>query len=166
MSMRWTIYLIIVTVLLSGCQAFSRLTEPTETALIPIMPLWQRYQRCSVSSDLQELVVILGQLEGAMQTGTEPPSWMKGWGHHVMSQPLRTAVDPNALTAACMLRTAARLVAADRVAQARTLYEHLLSRYSSAELAYYADRAKEALISLPASDPSLIALRAQQTLSH
>jgi hypothetical protein len=132
-------------VLLGGCQALSRLTEPTETALIPIMPLWQRYQRCSVSSDLQELVSIIGQLEGEMQTGTEPPSWIKGWGHHVMSQPLRTAVDPNALSAACMLRTAARLATAERVAQARILYERLLSRYSSSELAYYADRAREGL---------------------
>jgi hypothetical protein len=166
MSMRWTICLIIMTVLLNGCQALSRLAQPTETALLPIMPLWQRYQRCNVSSDLQELVVILGQLESAMQTGTEPPSWMKGWGHHVMSQPLRTAVDPKALSAACMVRTAALLVAAERVAQARLLYERLLSRYSSSELAYYADQAKEALLRLPPSDPSLVAFRAHQTLPH
>jgi hypothetical protein len=64
-----------------------------------IMPLWERYQHCLVTTDLMELVFIIDQFERVMLAGAEPPSWMRAWGGHVMSQPLRTAVDPQALGA-------------------------------------------------------------------
>lgn len=53
-----------------------------------IMPLWERYQQCLVTTDPTELVLIIDQFEYVMFAGAEPPSWMRAWGPHVMSQPL------------------------------------------------------------------------------
>ena len=61
------------------------------------MPLWAHYQQCLVTTDPTELVLIIDRFERVMLAGAEPPSWMRAWGDHVMSQPLRTAVDPHAL---------------------------------------------------------------------
>jgi hypothetical protein len=108
------------------------------------MPLWERYQQCLVTTDPTELVLIIDQFERVMLAGAEPPSWMRAWGPHVMSQPLRTAVDPQALGAACTLRAAAVMAAMNHPAEARALYQRVLARYAHREWAYYADQAKEA----------------------
>jgi hypothetical protein len=76
-----------------------------------------------------------------------------------MSQPLRTAVDPQALGAACTLRAAAVMAEAEHLTEARALYQRVLARYSSRDWAYYVDRANEALVSLSASAPAVVALR-------
>ncbi len=86
------------------------------------MPLWERYQQCLVTTHPTELVLIIEQFEYVMLAGTEPPSWMRAWGAHVMSQPLRTAVDPQALGAACTLRAAAVMAEAKHLTEARALY--------------------------------------------
>ena len=157
MSMRWTVCLLII--LLSGCHGVPLLEQPTGEAPPPIMLLWERYQQCLVTTDPTELVLIIEQFERVVSAGAEPPSWMRAWGHHVKSQPLRTAVDPQALGAACTLRAAAMMTEAEHLTEARALYQRVLARYSSRDLAYYVDRAQEALVSL--SDPALavVALR-------
>ena len=86
------------------------------------MPLWERYQQCLVTTDPTELVLIIEQFERVMLAGAEPPSWMRAWGDYVMSQPLRTAVDPQALGAACTLRAAAVMAEAKHLTEARALY--------------------------------------------
>lgn len=162
--MRWIVCLI--TILISGCQAVSQLDRPTENSLIPIMPLWERYQQCLASTSPEELVLIIEQFERAMLTNTEPPSWMRGLGHHVMSQPTRISVDPKALGAACTLRTAALLVEAERLAEAQVLYRRILARYPSSEWIYYVDQAKEGLAKLSTSAPAVLAFRTDQAVSH
>jgi len=45
------------------------------------------------------------------------------------------------------------------VTEAQALYQRVLARYSSRDWAYYVDRANEALVSLSASAPAVVALR-------
>ncbi|HKC92934.1 MAG TPA: hypothetical protein VKB81_02835 [Nitrospira sp.] len=157
--MRWTVCL--VTILLSGCQGLSVPDRPAENAM-PIMPLWERYKQCLVSTNPQELLLVIDQFDQATHEGTEPPSWMRAWGHHVINQPLRLSVDPQALGAACTLRAAALLVGADRLAEARALYQRILSRDSNPSLRYYIDQAKWRLSSLSDSLPAVVAVRASR----
>ena len=92
MSMRWTVCLL--TILLSGCHGLPQLERPTAEVPPSIMPLWEGYQQCLVTTHPTELVLIIEQFEYVMLAGAEPPSWMRAWGAHVMSQPLRTASIP------------------------------------------------------------------------
>ena len=69
-------------------------------APLSIMPLWDRYLRCLVATDHEELGLIIEQFERVVSEGAEPPSWMKAWGDHVPNQPLRTSVGSQALGAA------------------------------------------------------------------
>jgi hypothetical protein len=73
------------------------------------------------------LVLIIDQFEYVMLAEAEPPSWMRAWGPHVMSQPLRTA----ALGAACTLRAAAVMAEAKHLTEVRALYQCVVARYSS-----------------------------------
>ena len=122
------------------------------------MPLWERYQQCLVTTDPTELVLIIDQFERVMPAGAAPPSWMRAWGHHVTNQPLRTAVDPQALGAACTLRAAAVMAEAEHMMEARALYRRVIARYSNRESAYYLNQAKEALAGLQDSAPAVVAL--------
>lgn len=162
--MRWTICLL--TILLSGCHGVSLLERATSEAPLSIMPLWERYQQCLVATDPMELIPIIEQLERVVSEGAEPPSWIKAWGDHVMNQPLRAAVDPQALGAACTIKAAAVMVEADHLMEARVLYQRVLTRYSSRDLAYYVDQAKESLASLQGSAPAVVALRSDRALSR
>jgi hypothetical protein len=140
--------------------------RPTAEAPSPIMPLWERYQQCLITTDPTELVLIIDQFERVRVAGVEPPSWMRAWGRHVMSQPLRTAVDPQALGAACTLRAAAVMVETEHLTEARALYQRVLARYAHREWAYYVDKAKEALAVLQESAPAVVALHSRAALSR
>jgi hypothetical protein len=96
----------------------------------------------------------------------EPPFWMKAWGQHVANRPLRTAVNPQALGAACTLRAAAVLAKAEHLTEARALYRRVLARYAHREWAYYIDQATEALASLQDSAPAVVAFRSNRLLPH
>jgi len=133
---------------------------------MPIMPLWERYQQCLASTNPEELVLIIEQFERAMLTNTEPPSWMRGLGHHVMSQPTRISVNPKALGAACTLKAAALLVETEHLTEARALYQRILARYTSSEWSYYVDRAKDGLAKLSTSAPPVLAFHTDQVVPH
>jgi hypothetical protein len=128
------------------------------------MPLWERYQQCLVTTDPAELVLIIDQLERVMLAGAEPPSWMRAWGQHVVNQPLRTSVDPQALGAACTIRAAAVMAEAAQLTEARALYQRVRARYANREWAYYVDQATEALAGLQDSVPTVVALRSNRAL--
>jgi hypothetical protein len=128
------------------------------------MPLWERYQQCLITTDTTELFLIIEQFERVMLVGAEPPSCMRAWGHNVTNLPLRTAVDPQALGAACTLRAAAVMAEGENLTEARALYQGVLTRYSTRDLTYYVDRAKEALSGLQDSAPAVVALRSNRTL--
>ena len=102
------------------------------------MPLWESYQHCLAATDPTELFLIIEQFERVVSEGAEPPSWMKAWGDHVANQPLRTSVDPQALGAACTLRTAAVMAETEHLTEAQALYQRVRTRYSSRDFAYYA----------------------------
>lgn len=160
--MRWTLCVIIV--LLSGCQSLSLFEQPREEALPPVMSLWERYQHCLIATISDDVIAIVNEFEHVMLAAVEPPSWMKRLGRHVINQPLRSSVDPQALGAGCTLRAAALLVEADRVAEARALYHRLLSRYSDPSLAYYIDQAKARLFSLSDPTPAVVALHTDSSV--
>lgn len=162
--MRWTVCLL--TILLSGCQGVSLLERPSTEAPPPIMPLWAHYQQCLVTTDLTEFVSIIDQLESVVPATAQPPSWMRAWGQHVANQPLRTAVDPQALGATCTLRAAAVMAETEQLMEARTLYRRVLARYTNREWAYYVDQATEALASLQDSPPPVVAFRSNRALPH
>ena len=164
MSMRWTLCLI--TILLSGCHGLSLLERPSENALIPIMPLWERYKQCQASTNPEELLSMVEQFERTTVMGVEPPAWMKALGHRVTSLPHRTAVDPKAFGAACTLRAAALLTDLGRFTEARALYQRTIAQYSSPEWIYYVGQAKKALVSLPESAPAVVALRTDRPASQ
>jgi hypothetical protein len=157
MSMRWIVCLL--TIILGGCHGVSLLERPTAETPSSIMPLWERYQQCLVITDPTELVLIIDQFERMVPAGAEPPFWMRAWGRHVATQPLRTAVDPQALGAACTLRAAAVMAEAEQRMEARALYQRVLARYSSRDWAYYVNQAKQALVSLSDPAPAVVALR-------
>lgn len=133
--------------------------RPASDSPSSVMALWDRYQRCLVARDPEELLSVIDHLERAKFAGSEPPAWMRSWGSHVSSQPLRTAVDPAALGAACALRAASVMAEADRPAEAQTLYRHVLTRYSGRDWSYFVEQAKAGLDGLPASPQTVIALR-------
>ena len=164
MSMRWTVCLL--TILLSGCQGMSLFERPTAEAPPPIMPLWARYQQCLVTTDPTELVLIIDQFERVMLAGAVPPSWMRAWGDHVMSQPLRTAVDPHALGAACTLRAAAVMVEAEHLTEALALCQRVLVSYAHRDGAYSVAQAQEALAGLQDFAPAVVALRSRSDPFH
>ena len=151
---------------LGGCQGGSLLERTTAEALPPIMPLWERYQQCLVTTDPMELILIIDQLERVMPAGTAPPSWMTAWGQHVMRQPLRASVDPQTLSAACTLRAAAVMAEAEHLTEARALYQRVLVRYAHGDWIYYVEQAKEALAALQDAVPAVAALPAQEASSR
>jgi len=130
------------------------------------MPLWERYQQCLVTIDPAQVALIIGQLETVMPAGIAPPIWMKAWGQHIMSQPLRTSVDPQTLSAACTLRAAAVMAEAKHRREARALYERVFVRYAHGDLVYYVEQAKEALAALQDAAPAVVVLRAHEALSR
>lgn len=150
---------IVLTVILAGCQGLSPFDRWAAESVLSIMPLWDTYQRCTATTDVQVLLHSVEQLERATLEGSEPPDWMKQWGDHVMRQPLRTTVDPRMLSAACTMRTAFVLTEQARVAEAITLYRRVIAHYPDRELHYYVAQAKEALAMLPTAEPALLARR-------
>lgn len=158
--MRWTVCLL--TILLSGCQGVSLFERPTAETPPPIMLSWEYYQRCLVTTDPLEFSLIIDQLESVMAMRAEPPSWMRAWGQHVANQPLRTAIDPQALGAACTLRAAAVMAELEHLMEARVLYRRVLARYENGEWAYYVNQATEALARLQDSTPPVVAVRSNR----
>ena len=156
--MRITICLL--SMILSGCQGISILDRVNRDPPLSVWHLWEQYRQCLTSTDLAHLLSTVDRLQQAMLAGTEPPAWIAMFGEHVARQPLRTAVDPEALGAACTLRTAAVMIEAQRLAEARSLYQRVIDRYVARELAYYREQAKYALDRLEATSPTVVALRA------
>ena len=142
--MRWIVGLL--TVVLTGCQGLYLLDMPERAP--HIMPLWEQYQRCRAANDPDELLRIVQQFDTVTVTGVSPPAWLKDWRSHVKSQPLRTAVDPRAVRAACTLRAAEAAAGGDRVADARALYERVLLYDAGPDSKFYTAQAREALARL------------------
>lgn len=164
MRMRWTVCLFVI--FLSGCQSMPLFERPTEGAQLSAMSLWEHYQSCLTSTDPTAIALIIERFEMVAQPEVEPPAWTKIWGLHVASQPVRTAIDPQALAVSCTLRAAAVMAEAEQPVKARALYRHVLARYSSRDWAYYVDQAKEGLARLQGSGSAVVAFHPNPALSR
>ena len=82
------------------------------------------------------------------------------------NQPLRTSVDPQALGAACTIRAAEVMVEPERMTEARALYQRVRTRYSSRDVTYYVDQAREGLVGLQDSVPAVAAFHPNRVLPH
>jgi hypothetical protein len=162
--MHWIICLFVL--LLTGCQSSTFLKRWEEPPSLPVMLLWEQYQQCLVATDPDRLLLMVQQLEQVMLPGPKPPVWLQSWGIQVKSQPLRTSVDPQALAAACTIRTAMVMVKQDRLSEARALYQRVVSRYTERERGYYREQAKEALALLQNNEAAVIALRTESASSR
>ena len=162
--MRWIVFLF--TILLSGCHGIPLFEQPATEAPSPIMPLWEHYQKCLIATDSTELALVIEQFDHIVVVEAEPPSWMRAWGNNVTNQPLRTAVDPRALGAACTLRAAASMLEAGHPTEAQALYRRMLARYASPAWAYYVDQARAALAGLHEAAPAVVALRSDRAVPH
>ncbi len=149
---------LLLTILLTGCHGVSWLDRWQNQHSPSVMPLWSTYQRCMTTTDADLLQQAIGQLEEAKLQDSEPPDWLKTFGgNHVVKQPVRTAVDPEELSAACIVQAARMLRAQERVPEARYLYHYVISRYTSPEWAYYyRQQAEQALASLSREDFALL----------
>lgn len=152
--------------LITGCQGLPVLDRWETAPPASVMPVWDRYQQCLATSEPAELLQLVEQIERVMLTGPEPPAWMKSWSPHVTRQPLRAAVDPYALGAACTIRTASIMAAQNRLHEAQALYRRVVTRYQQQEWAYYREQANEGLASLSLIDVALITPRTTLFFSH
>jgi hypothetical protein len=87
-----------------------------------------------------ELALIIEQFERVVSEGVEPPSWMKVWGDHGCEPTTPYGGRPRAIGAACTLRAAAMMTETEHLSEARALYQHVLTRYSSRDLTDYVDQ--------------------------
>jgi len=151
---------LLLTILLTGCQGVSWLDGWQNQDTPSVMPLWMTYQHCMTTTDVDLLLEAIGQLEEARLEGSEPPDWLKTFGgEHVGRQPVRTAVDPEELSAACTVRAARMLSMQERIPEARYLYRFVTSRYTSPAWTYYRQQANEALASLSGEDSTFLVQR-------
>ena len=123
--------------LLAGCQALPGFNEWSRHEVPSVMPYWELYQRCLVTTEPKVLAEIIARFHNTKMRGVDPPAWVKALSRHAGEQPLRTAVHPEALGAACMLRAADAMIDVDRVTEAEEYYRLVLSRYTVPDLAYY-----------------------------
>ena len=144
---------------LTGCQGLTAADLVEDLRSPSVMPLWQQYRRCLADTDPDRLFQLVEEFEQVMLDDPEPPSWMNSWGQQVRRQPLRTAVDPQALGAACTIRTALVMAEQQRLDEASALYQRVISRYPRKDWAYYHEQAQEALASLTNSNSAVIVLR-------
>jgi len=158
--------LIILCLILAGCQGLPSERRSGHDLFPSVMPQWERYQACLRANEPAELIRLLDELDRVGLTGSEPPSWLKGLGIPVTRQPLRTSVDPHALSAACTIKAATVLAGQDRVPEARALYRRVLTRYNKQDFAYYHEQARDSLAALPHHDPAVVALHSAGPVLH
>lgn len=152
--MRYTFLLLAL--LLAGCQTVVHVTP----VLPPnVMSVWAQYRDCLRSHDVAALSRFVDDIGRAAQTGPEPPRWMKSWSVHVSTHPLRTAVDPRALGAACTLHAASVMTEQHQFHYARLFYRLVLSQYPEPVWAFYREQAHDALSLLESTVSPVIALR-------
>lgn len=140
---------------LPGSDAWTRAQPPSS-----VWSLWERYQQCRTTTDLDQLRVAIDDLDQAMITGVTPPAWIVAFGVQGARHPLRTSVDPEALGAACTIRAAMVFQTTGRFDEARAFYHRVLTRYGALESAYYREQAITALQRL---DAQILARRRETT---
>jgi hypothetical protein len=135
--------------LIAGCQSTPR---PSLRVMDnnTFMSLWNTYQHCITSENLDELRADVRELAGVTQFRNSDldflvplPSVIR---RHVSAQPIRTAADPKAMAAACSLHVADVALERGKQDLATELLTNLVDSHSSGEYAYYVQEAKATLL--------------------
>ena len=150
--------ILLVSFVIAGCQFGPPVLTQHRSEALTAMSSWGLYQACLSASDLESVRGLAARLREVALQKIEPPAWIKSFGAHVATQPLRVAVDPRALGAACALRVAKLATEAHLLPEAEARYRDLVEQYTDQEYAYYAGQAQQALIDLKDQAPALVAL--------
>ena len=110
------------------------------------MELWQIYTHCQTSEDPEGLVVDAMRLDQAAETTPSKPfPMLEPIDEMVEPPPVRLAVDPNAMAAACSLRAARTAMDRGWYDLAITLYRSIIPTAPDAPSTYYVKRAQVGL---------------------
>jgi len=110
------------------------------------MELWQIYTHCQTSEDPEGLVVDAMRLDQAAETTPPKPlPMLEPIEEMVEPPPVRLAVDPNAMAAACSLRAARTAMDRGWYDLAITLYRSIIPTAPDAPSTYYVKRAQVGL---------------------
>lgn len=137
-----------VVALLSGCQ-----TAPPQAVQAldnhTFMSLWGTYQRCSSSTNLDQMRADVKTLSQATRLRTSHTDFTmplpEALLRLVSAQPMRIAADPNAMLAACSIHTAEVAMEAGKNEVAAELLNRVLGSQEKAEYSYYVQQAKATL---------------------
>ena len=112
-----------------------------------LMELWQVYTHCQTSEDPEGLVIDAMRLnQAAVTTPPKPfPMMLEPIEEIVEPPPVRLAVDPNAMAAACSIRAAHAAMERGWYDLAITLYRSIIPAPPDAQSTYYVERAQVGL---------------------
>ena len=150
--------------MLTGCQ-----TGSSGVSNASFMTLWNAYDHCQSSGDLDTMRLDVKRLQEGSQTTQETVQSVKNdpvrpflrpidrW----IAQPLtRLSADPKAMAAACTLYTAQAAAQFGRDDLATELLSSIIEKYQQPTYSYYVDQARLALAQL--SEPARVSLTTPQ----
>jgi hypothetical protein len=146
MISRWLTYCVCVLLVCTACQSHVPRPAPPITRATPFMTMWNEYQHCLSRDDLDEVMLDVDHLSVWAGQAPPPPSPMLRPMHPwVYPLPVRTAADPKAMLADCLLR-AAHLAKERRLfSLAEDLYKRVSEELPQDRYAYYVSEAKAGL---------------------
>lgn len=135
--------LIVVSVLLAGCQWFQSSAQTSFPTSASVMSMWDLYRHCQSSGDVETVLSAAKQLQQSADTHAVPaPDVPKTLDRFVTKQPVRTTVDPKALAASCTLQAARTSLNAGRDQEAEQLLHAVVSSYPESDYTFYVAQAK------------------------
>ncbi len=134
---------------LAGCQTGNPRTSSTTLDNASFMGLWQVYNQCQTSDDLDSMRGAVKQLTLAAQAPVRDNptlrSLIKPIKRWVSEPPTRLAVDLKAMAVACTLYTGQAALNIGRDDVATEMFSSVLLRNPQPEFAYYVEQAKVGL---------------------
>lgn len=135
--------LIVLTLLLAGCQLFQPSDRSAASSPVPVMSMWELYRHCQSSGDVETVLSAARQLQQSADTHVVSASEVpKSLDRFVTKQPVRTTVDPKALAASCTLQAARTSLSAGREKEAEQLLHAVVSSYPESDYTFYVAKAK------------------------
>lgn len=136
--------------LLMGCQSMPILGwTNTGQEGTSVMTLWQTYEHCRATGDVEakqqaawELAAAAQQANAVQPSPIPLPAVLK---RHVLETGPRYSVDPQALSASCSLEAGKAALRVGHDLAAADMFQFVLVNYPQAEYAYYARQARRGL---------------------
>lgn len=137
---------IIVAVCLQGCQPLGWLTGMRDFPEDHFQLLWSLYRRCSLEQDAQEAQGLADRLSGAAFANegrsVPVPDVMAAW---IEPLPVRLAVEPKAMAAACALHAGQLALQAGQADRAHRLFSLVVRRFHEPAYVFYVSEARASL---------------------